>query len=161
MKTVWWLNSIFVIHDDHTYMKWISIWLNGFSWVMTVLDFHRIEGNNYKFLNYCSFQVMKGCKAPLSNWFVYSYWKDAIVNYMVMFQLRGNTPSSPVTLNQTWCWNTGGSCYIIPKGLQLQINLASWQKGEWSVEELWMKIVLCAHQWHQCDNLWKTEWFPL
>lgn len=70
-------------------------------------------------------QFKKGCKTPLSNWLLFfSYRMDATINYWDTLRLRGNTPSSPVTLNQTWCQNSGGRCYIIHQGRKLQINLA-------------------------------------
>lgn len=63
---------------------------------------------------------MKGREGLLPNVSVYSHWMLWSMAWFWTASL------DPVALNQTCAWNSEGSCYIIPQGLQLQINLSVW-----------------------------------
>lgn len=75
-------------------------------------------------------------------------WKDANLHYQIgllilherMFRsiisLCSNSEQLPsASLNQTW------RVFVI-------VFHRGWQKGECFVEGLWIKIILCIHQWH-------------
>lgn len=61
---------------------------------------------------------MKGREGLLPNVRVYSHWTLWSMAWFWTASL------DPVALNQTCAWNSEGSCYVIPEGLQLQINLS-------------------------------------
>lgn len=139
-----------------THVKWFSISINYF-----ILHFHRTEGefSNSTLLQHSSHKKAAKLHYEIGLFILIGRMLQSVT--WLCSQLRGNTASSPVTLNQIW--NTGCSCYINPQGLQLQINPDSWQKSEWSVEgnslvsslySLWSSPVA-----PQSDALWKAECF--